>query len=332
MFVEESVARVGVGRDKPLPIISGDTLHWDGSGIAYQCVEPHTGLEPALPDIHLARLLTLSSLQARQQPVTGRHARPHVTACDICLTSSFPLLAVDWEKEAASVTFYLDPLFLVDTAHGLIPGATGDLVWVRREDNAVSISPAVHPALIVYAASDTLPTERVELVPHFQARDPLLHHIALVLQAEIEAEGVAGRLYAEALADALAIHLLRRYAASRHIVWELTGGLSPYKLRRTTDYINEHLEQALSLVELAAVGQTSPAHFARLFKHATGLAPHQYVIACRIERAKKLLTETELSLIEIGHQVGCADQSHFTALFRKHVATTPKTYRDNIKK
>jgi AraC family transcriptional regulator len=111
----------------------------------------------------------------------------------------------------------------------------------------------------------------------------------------------------------------------------VTGGLSPYKLRRTTAYIKDHLEQELSLTTLAAVGETSPAHFARLFKHATGLAPHQYVIACRMEQAKRLLTETALSLSEVGLQVGCADQSHFTTLFRSHVSMTPKVYRDHTR-
>jgi hypothetical protein len=79
MFVEESVARVEVGRDKPLPIISGDTLHWDGSGIAYQCVEPHTGLEPALPDIHLARLFDAVVLASE---AAAGHGTARQTACD----------------------------------------------------------------------------------------------------------------------------------------------------------------------------------------------------------------------------------------------------------
>ena len=152
-----------------------------------------------------------------------------------------------------------------------------------------------------------------------------------MLQVALEGEGVAGQLYAKTVADALAVHFLRRYAAARPALGEVTGGLSPSKLRRTTAYIQEHLEHDLSLVTLAAVGQTSPAHFARLFKHATGLAPHQYVITCRMEHAKRLLAETDMPLIEVGALVGCADQSHFTALFRKHVALTPKAYRDSTR-
>jgi AraC family transcriptional regulator len=122
-------------------------------------------------------------------------------------------------------------------------------------------------------------------------------------------------------------HFLKRYAAARPSLQEVTGGLLPYKLHRTTAYIQAHLAQELSLATLAAVAQTSPAHFARLFKQATGLAPHQYVITCRMTHAKRLLAETDVPLTDIGLEVGCADQSHFTALFRTHVAQTPKAFR-----
>jgi AraC family transcriptional regulator len=71
----------------------------------------------------------------------------------------------------------------------------------------------------------------------------------------------------------------------------------------------------------------TPDHFGRLFRDATSQTPHQYVIMCRIERAKHLLVETALPIIDIGHQVGFTDQSYFTAVFRKHMATTPKAYR-----
>jgi AraC family transcriptional regulator len=77
------------------------------------------------------------------------------------------------------------------------------------------------------------------------------------------------------------------------------------------------------------VAQMSPDHFARLFRQATGRTPHQYVVICRIERAKRLLRETEWPIIDISRQVGFTDQSYFTAVFRRHVATTPKAYRDD---
>jgi len=55
------------------------------------------------------------------------------------------------------------------------------------------------------------------------------------------------------------------------------------------------------------------------------------VILCRMEHAKRLLADTDMPLIEVGLQVGCMDQSHFTALFRTHVAMTPKAYRSHTR-
>jgi AraC family transcriptional regulator len=234
---------------------------------------------------------------------------------------------IDWAIVAASLTFYLDPDLLLALADPLLPRAIGTLLWVHGQGAVAGLTPDVHPALLVQTTT-TRQVVHVELVPHLPRRDPFRHHMALVLQAAVNAEGVTGRLYAEALANALADHFLRRYAACQHPAPAPPSGLPPFKLRRITAHIQAHLEQALSLVDLAAVAQTSPAHFARLFKQATGRTPHQYVILCRMERAKELLTETTLPLSEVGQQIGYADQSHFTALFRQHVATTPKAYRD----
>jgi AraC family transcriptional regulator len=239
-----------------------------------------------------------------------------------------PASALDWGIRAASVIFYLAPVLLRSAIHGTLPGVAGVLIWIRQEEHDASLPPTVSPALLVQAVSTDLPTQYVELVPHFHAHDPLLHHIELVLQATSNADSTAEGLYAEVLTNALAVHLLRRYAACRHTTPEMTGGLSPAKLRRTIVYIQAHLEQELSLTTLAAMVRLSPDHFARLFKQATGQTPHQYVLACRMARAKQLLAETDMPLSAIGLQVGCTDQSYFTALFRKHVTMTPKAYRD----
>jgi AraC family transcriptional regulator len=189
-----------------------------------------------------------------------------------------------------------------------------------------------HPALLVQTVCPMNQGVYSELVPHLPADDPLCHHMALVLQMACEAEGVAGRLYATALVEALALHVLRRYKACEDPTRAGPSGFSPAQLQRTLTYIQAHLAEALSLPTLAAVAHTSPTYFARLFKQATGQTPHQYVIQCRIAAAQRLLAETELALSAIGLQVGYADQSHFTALFRRHVATTPRAYRSAIRR
>ena len=321
MVEELGVFQAVVARPTWLPQAAGARRQWDGRSGVCRDVGLHT----------VSKHGQQSSFQARAQPATAHRARPYWTTDEICRVPAFPLQAIAWEKEAARVTFALDPFLLADTADRVIPRVTGEVVWVQGPEKTESSTPPVHPALLVHALDTSLQGERITIVPSLPSRDPLLHHIALVLQATLAAEDGAGQLYAMSLADALVVHFLRRYAASRQSLYQVTGGLTPYKLHRTTAYIKTHLEQALSLATLATVAQTSPAHFARLFKHATGLAPHQYVIMCRIEHAKQLLARADVPLSEIGLQVGCADQSHFTALFRKHVSMTPKAYRNTTR-
>ena len=90
------------------------------------------------------------------------------------------------------------------------------------------------------------------------------------------------------------------------------------------DYINNHLEQDLSLIELAAIAQMSPHYFSHLFKQSTGMTPHQYVIRCRVECAKELLLQRKLTIAEIAYKVGFANQSHLNRHFKRLLGVTPK--------
>ena len=105
------------------------------------------------------------------------------------------------------------------------------------------------------------------------------------------------------------------------------GGIPRYKLRRVIDYISENLDTDLKIAEIAQEVNMSPSHFTRLFKLATGLAPHQYIMQKRIEAAKKLLSETEISIAQIALEIGFQSQSRFTTLFRQLTGTTPRAYR-----
>ena len=71
----------------------------------------------------------------------------------------------------------------------------------------------------------------------------------------------------------------------------------------------------------------SPSYFSRLFKQSTGYAPHQYVIRCRVERAKKLLLQEKLTIADIAYSLGFAHQSHLNRHFKRLVGVTPKKFR-----
>jgi AraC family transcriptional regulator len=105
------------------------------------------------------------------------------------------------------------------------------------------------------------------------------------------------------------------------------NGLTPYKLRQVTQFINDNLARSLVLNDIAEAAGISVHRLAHLFKHSTGVAVHQYVVKARIEQAKRLLAETDLSVGEVARQVGYT-HSRFSTLFLRHVGVTPTAYRN----
>jgi AraC family transcriptional regulator len=183
------------------------------------------------------------------------------------------------------------------------------------------------PKLIHHAASDAKVSSNFEIVEKYARHDRVINSVGIALLGELDSKGVSGRLYAESLANVLAVHLLRYYTNEKATAPRFSGGLSSQKLRQVNNYIAENYADDIRLAELAHVAGMSNFHFAREFKRTTGTTPHQYLIKFRIERAKLLLTENELPLIEVGLRSGFSHQSHFTRLFRKITGTTPRGFR-----
>ena len=193
-----------------------------------------------------------------------------------------------------------------------------------------SVHVLLEPQRLARVAAEALDLnpDRVTLPPVYGLSDPNIRAAMLALDAELSAGGPGGHLLAESLGNVLAVHLLRRFSTSEPTGVHSGGVLSRHKLRAVIEYIHEHLDAELSLDHLAAVAHVSPYHFARLFKHSTGLPPHQYVIARRVERAKQLLRERErLPLAEVAAEVGFSSQSHFTRHFKQLVGVTPRRFR-----
>jgi AraC family transcriptional regulator len=136
-----------------------------------------------------------------------------------------------------------------------------------------------------------------------------------------------GRLYGEALATDLAVHLLQHYAVCSPELRSYRGGLPQVRLRRVLEYMQDHLDQELSLMALAAVAQMSPYYFSRLFKQSTGLSPHQYLLWQRMEHAKHLLSDSRRTIAEVSDALGFPHQSHFATTFHTLVGMTPGEYR-----
>lgn len=189
------------------------------------------------------------------------------------------------------------------------------------------ITLALEAGFVEQIADESSHTDGIEILPQFPKPDPLICQIAIALKTILELNAATNTLYVETMATALTAHLLQYYSAQQVAIRNYSGGLSKTKLKQIANYIEEHLEQDLSLMELSSVAQMSRHHFARLFKQSMGVSPHQYVIRQRVERAKHLLLREELSVSEVAYQVGFANQSHLSRHFKRLIGVTPKQIR-----
>jgi AraC family transcriptional regulator len=182
------------------------------------------------------------------------------------------------------------------------------------------------PNLLTQHMVETADINHVELLPLINPSDLLIHSIGFALKTELESGGIVGRLYVDAMTTALMAHLLRHYSVQNYSPPPIVNGLPRSILRQVVEYIDEHLDQDLTLASLAAIAHISPSYFSRLFKQSTKLSPHQYVIQCRIDRAKQLLLQRELSIAEISHSLGFTHQSHFSHHFKRLVGSSPHAF------
>ncbi|WP_226889764.1 helix-turn-helix domain-containing protein [Nostoc sp. MG11] len=182
------------------------------------------------------------------------------------------------------------------------------------------------PELFRQISEETWGNDSIELIPQPSAlSDPLIVQIGLALKTTLETENLDSRLYADSMTHALAMHLLFQYSTRKSAVLPSRGSLPQQPLKQTIDYIQENLNQNVSLAELAEIAKLSPYHFARLFKQSTGLPPHQYQIKCRVDRAKDLL-KTNLEIADIAQIVGFSSQGHLNYHFKRLVGITPKVF------
>ena len=187
----------------------------------------------------------------------------------------------------------------------------------------------IAPEIISRTAAET-GRPAPELINNFGASDPRLLHLGLALKEEALTGGGNGPLFVQCLSTALAVHLLTHYNSAAVSQAPATHGLSASQIARVTDYICSSLSADLSLAEIAAVAHVSPFHLARQFKRATGKTLHQFVVDCRVDAAKRLLSRSECSIGQIAGEVGFSQQSHLAAHFKRITGLSPLAFRRQL--
>jgi AraC family transcriptional regulator len=276
-------------REHPLPLIFERRLRLNDGSIFYASSNPNHFPEHSVPQVKISIPIGKTSFQANWQTGSGQRTQKQVREGHICVLPANLLHEVVLESKQEMIGIDFEPAFIEQIA-------------------------------------DELTGKNVEIIEQWTAQDPLIQQLGLDLHREFQQSPRI--VYVESVIQVLATHLVRHYCTSRVVIEEAVSKLSPQKLQQTIDYIHARLEQDITLSELADIVQMSQYRFARAFKQSTGLPPHQYLLGQRVERAKKLLIEKQLPIVDISYQLGFASQSHFTATFRRFTKVTPKVYRN----
>ena len=272
------------------PILYSRRAEWTGFDIRHVRVLPGELMEQTVAQ-HELNITLAGSITTEKHTAAGVWTTARNQAGNVCLTLAGQPFRARWDDELEGLMINLDPATVAQAA---------------LEQN--------------------LPT--VELVSTDAQTDLLVQHIGLTLLAEADSREPFGRLYAESLANTLILHLLKNYSTLNSLsAIRTSGGLPPFRLRRAKEFVEANLETDFTLAGLAAAVGFSQFHFARAFRRSTGLSVQQYATGRRIERAKELLTNGDLPLVEVSLRAGFKSQSHFTTIFHKLTAHTPKQWR-----
>ena len=273
------------------PTLSSAKLGWQGLTLEYRCVQPGS-----MPEIYTPWHVVTFVAKAPQVPNVvrssgGRQWRDQARVGDAVIIPATVGYGVEWDSPIEALTLVLEPSNL---------------------------------ATAIDADKDSA---QVNIIPKFSQSDPLLYQLGLGLKRILKNGGQGNRLYADTLIHTFMVHVMQHYATHTTEPKTYNNGLSSVKRQLVLDYIQAHLEQDLGLKELAALLQLSPHYFSQLFKQSVGVAPHQYVVQQRIERAKQLLKRSDMTIGEIAYAVGFANQAHLNHHFKRMLGVPPGVFR-----
>jgi AraC family transcriptional regulator len=169
---------------------------------------------------------------------------------------------------------------------------------------------------------------RIELLDRVGFDDPAGSRILEILAREATASEALPRLFIEQTLDLLCVHLIRAHSSLGAFASpKPRRGLADWQVRRVSEFMNEHLDRDVSLDQLAAVVRLSRFHFCTAFRQATGQTPYQWLMALRMDRARDLLRNPKLPIVQVALAAGYATPSAFAAVFRRMEGVSPSEFR-----
>ena len=170
----------------------------------------------------------------------------------------------------------------------------------------------------------------VELGHWCKMVDARLAALIKAVNAERIAGFPSGRLFLDSIEQAIAAALVDAFEGQNRSVRKLRGGLGPARLCLVRELVHAKMEDELTLGEMAQTAELSPAHFSRMFRKSTGETPHEFVLRQRVERAKQMLRQAEMRVLDVAVACGFKTQQHFARVFRRIYGASPTEYRYEV--
>jgi len=159
--------------------------------------------------------------------------------------------------------------------------------------------------------------------------DPFLESLICRMWACAEGNHLADRYQADGILMTLLAALVRKTDNFNSL--ESRIDFPKWRFVRVVEYVDAHLDQNITLEDLAMAAGFSRTHFVRSFRKQTGETPHKWLMRRRLERVKDLLQSTEESLSQIADKCGFSSQSHMSTTMKRAVGLTPKQWRDRYR-
>jgi AraC family transcriptional regulator len=219
------------------------------------------------------------------------------------------------------------------------PIATGEWIFIPHQEisgsrwahQSLCMHLYLQPSFVSNLISTNFAAEEVLFKPLIGCKDPIVKNLLELFKQEFVLNGLTDILYTEALATALSLHLIRAYTDRQplKVIYEVYAHRS--QLDEVIDYINQNLDQEITVQSLAKLSQLSISVFAHSFKKIIGISPYQFIITQRLEAAQKLLLDREanLPIAKICQLCGFANSSAFTTRFRQKYGMSPTKYRSS---
>lgn len=275
-------------------------------------------LDPDIPAYSSADIYAIST---HETPHTTRFGTTSVFWVTIPLVPHFMHRRLDGKDEQCMQSSY--------SINIVSPGSSKS---IQLDQQTRNLHFFINPALIHEVASEITQgaLHKLSLRPVFGERDEQLLHLLSAVKHCMQANDDASKLKMAYLSRALCVDLLNKYSLEPITpdIFKLNKvGLSSRQISLVQDHIHTCLSQTIRVSDLAKLCGYSITAFSSRFKASTSMTPYQYLIKMRVEKAKKLLATTTLSLTEVAVQTGFADQSHLTTVFRRFTGTQPAAYR-----